>query len=852
MAEPLKGARHELSADLPVIMVLAGAADVFAVRPSGSWLPLGAIDEGGFAFRAAPPARIIVVAEPGAILAEAEPASEVADDEFARFARAVGKALPLLASTSGAHDARLADAINDAIATEIAQRHARAAATQAADQHSFDASVRSLASAASTLAMPEPSVHLPPLAATIAHLGTLQGFSVTAPTHDEMVRAASPVQAISARSGVRYRNVRLQAGWQKELSSPLLVQVVHEDSADVEWLAIRPRGRRIFCRAAGDPAWRPLARQDVQDIQTQAFEFYSPLPADRAVGFIDIARMAFRSAQAHWVVAILGALAVSVLGLLTPLLTDFVVSSVIPQGDAAPLIEVGMLLGLVAVVAFVLTLIQALAVAAIGQHASRTVQGAMWARLLALPVSFFQDFTSGELAVRVLAIDSLQGLISPQIATSALAAIFGLINLVVMFVIDPMLAAVGAAFLVVTVVLLFVASRKIAAMATISLRATRSANSWMVQLLRGVTKIRMAHAENRLEARYLTITAEQTVAAQQTRITGWISAWTIFAVVAAPASFYLIIAAQWGGSLDRISAGKYMALSTAFGMAFAGIAGLTWLLFPIANAGPTLEMVRPLMDALPESVDGVRDPGPLRGAIELRDVRYRYTDDGPLVLKAMSITIEPGEFVAIVGPSGAGKSTLSRLLLGFASPTSGEVLFDGMDLRDLDHRALRAQLGVVIQGGSLMQGSVAENILGAMDEDLDRAWEAADAVGLGDDIRAMPMQMHTRVDPQTVSGGQAQRILLARAIVRRPAVLILDEATNALDNASQAQVTRALEGLRATRIVIAHRLSTIRHADRILVLADGELQASGTFDELARVPGLFAQMVAAQQLTADA
>ena len=175
-----------------------------------------------------------------------------------------------------------------------------------------------------------------------------------------------------------------------------------------------------------------------------------------------------------------------------------------------------------------------------------------------------------------------------------------------------------------------------------------------------------------------------------------------------------------------------------------------------------------------------------------------------------------------------------------------------MDLRDLDHRALRAQLGVVIQGGSLMQGSVAENILGAMDEDLDRAWEAADAVGLGDDIRAMPMQMHTRVDPQTVSGGQAQRILLARAIVRRPAVLILDEATNALDNASQAQVTRALEGLRATRIVIAHRLSTIRHADRILVLADGELQASGTFDELARVPGLFAQMVAAQQLTADA
>jgi len=212
----------------------------------------------------------------------------------------------------------------------------------------------------------------------------------------------------------------------------------------------------------------------------------------------------------------------------------------------------------------------------------------------------------------------------------------------------------------------------------------------------------------------------------------------------------------------------------------------------------------------------------------------------------LSFTVAPGSMVALVGPSGAGKSTVTRLLLGFETPEDGQVLFDGRDLQDLDLSLVRRQMGVVVQEGSILHGSILKNIIGSVSQDIDSAWAAAEGAAFADDIRAMPMGIQTIVDPSNISGGQAQRILLARAIVNKPAIIILDEATSALDNESQAIVTKAMSDLKATRIVIAHRLSTIRSADTIIVIDKGVAVERGTYAELMALGGVFASQVSRQ------
>jgi ATP-binding cassette subfamily C protein len=223
-------------------------------------------------------------------------------------------------------------------------------------------------------------------------------------------------------------------------------------------------------------------------------------------------------------------------------------------------------------------------------------------------------------------------------------------------------------------------------------------------------------------------------------------------------------------------------------------------------------------------VDGVKeDPGELTGAVDIEHVSFRYEADGPLVLRDITVHAKPGEFIAFVGPSGSGKSTVMRLLLGFEGPEAGSIYYDGRELGGLDLRALRRQIGVVLQSGRLMTGDIYTNIVGSAPLPMEAAWEAARMAGFADDIRQMPMGMHTVISEGggTLSGGQRQRLMIARAIVHRPRILLFDEATSALDNRTQAIVSASLEGLRATRMVIAHRLSTIIRADRIYVKERG-------------------------------
>ena len=237
--------------------------------------------------------------------------------------------------------------------------------------------------------------------------------------------------------------------------------------------------------------------------------------------------------------------------------------------------------------------------------------------------------------------------------------------------------------------------------------------------------------------------------------------------------------------------------------------------------------------------------------LEVKNLSAKVKDSDINILNKLSLKIKPGEYVALVGKTGCGKSTLMRLLLGFEKPEKGAIFYDDKDIDKIDLKSLRRKIGTVMQSGGLFQGDIFSNLaIAAPNLTLDEAWEAAEIAGIADDIRRMPMGMQTFISEGQggISGGQKQRIMIARAVAPKPKILIFDEATSALDNVTQKHISEALDKLKCTRIVIAHRLSTIEHCDRILVLEGGKITEEGTYDELIKQDGMFAELVKRQRL----
>lgn len=517
------------------------------------------------------------------------------------------------------------------------------------------------------------------------------------------------------------------------------------------------------------------------------------------------------------------------LSLLLPMLTGLVVGRILPGGVAAPLVAIGLALLAATLTTSVLDFVSGVALLRATGRMEARMQAALFMRLLSLPPDFFRQRSAGDLSNRVTDLGQVRQILGGPAMVALLSALFSswVFPLLFFYSVPLALWAVGLSLLWLGLSA-SLAWRQMALQRT-TLAQQGALSSLVLQLLTGIAKLRAAGAVRRAYALWArnfaglrrTVFASNTVNARLAVLSG-------FAVAGLPAAI-VMADTVWSTDPER-----FIPFFAAFGQFVAAVFALNSSLTQLLLVPPLFERADTILKATPEDRAARPDPGPLSGRVELSRIAFRYRPDGPLTLEDLSLKAEPGEFIAIVGPSGAGKSTLVRLLLGFEQPESGSVLFDGKDLQRIDVRAVRRQCGVVLQDGRLLLGDIFRNIVGSSPHTLDEAWEAARVAGIEDEIKSLPMGMRTWLmeGGGTFSGGERQRLMIARAVVSKPRILILDEATSALDSRTQEAVTRALEQMQATRIVIAHRLSTIRKAHRVYVLQAGQRVQEGTYEEL--------------------
>jgi NHLM bacteriocin system ABC transporter ATP-binding protein len=680
-----------------------------------------------------------------------------------------------------------------------------------------------------------------PLLAALRAVAAASGIAVR-PVRDTraLLGGKDPLGALTRASGVFSRRIELGGTWWQQDLGPLLA--FRRDARPVALLPVSPRRYRLVDAAAGTSI--PVTPDVAATVGSTAHVLYRAF-APHAVGVRELVRFGLRGAAKDVGLLATAGIAAALLALLIPVVSGIILDDVIPQAERSQLGQVTFLLIAVAIATALFGFVQSLSVLRIRGHLDASTESAVWDRLLRLPMSFFRDYTAGDLANRAMGINAISATLSMVSLHSVFSGVFSIFSLGLLFWYDWKLALIGLGLVVVaaivSTVLYWLQLQYQRPLYTVIGRITGE----ILQLLTGISKLRVAAAEPRAFASWAELYAEQSRLRVKTQSRA--NAATVFgSAFHGYATLVILIGIVW--LAREMQAGQFLAFITAFGQFSGGMMGMLGALDSSMAVVPLYERARPILRALPESDAEAADPGELAGLVELADVFFRYDTGGEFVLAGVSLRVEPGEFVAITGPSGAGKSTLLRLLLGFESPERGTVAYDRRTLAGVDLRAVRQQLGVVLQDATLMPGSIFDNIVGSSSLTEADAWEAARMAGLDDFIRGLPMGMRTFVSEGAVtfSGGQRQRLMIARAIVSHPRILLFDEATSALDNQTQAVVRDAIAHLNATRIVIAHRLSTVQEADRIVVLERGRIVQEGTYGELIAIPGPFAELARRQ------
>jgi NHLM bacteriocin system ABC transporter ATP-binding protein len=727
--------------------------------------------------------------------------------------------------------------------TAEAQRQRERLENRRAHDHELEAeSTRSLLATLRGRRLTHLPAGLPPVVTALVIAAEAAGARV-APSRIRSIAALDAerldVAELAARLRVPLRRIKLSGRWWLQAGLP---RVAFMSGRPV---ALLPRRRRYVARDAdGDTV--ALGAANAATVEPTAYAVYPRLPSGPARAR-DLWRIALL--QSRWDLTALVGLTALLAGVsaVFPFATAQIIGTIIPSGNRDELVEILIVVGVFTIVELLASIGQALLLLGLSSNAAERLTAAVWNRLLQLPASFLRGVSSGELAAEVTAFDQMRALVSSSLAAALVGSALMLGGIGVLLGISIPVAAAELAIIILALAIGWWIVARYGRWLERSIEERNRLNGLLLGLFGGIAKLRVAGAERRGGALWAHDYAFQQAAQ---RAAGMERVWLTMLQGVLPGLLLLGAIAAFGTiELRSVAITDFSEAVAASAQVAIGAAAVATVAATMAQVRPLYRSTRRILDATPAVADDVALPGPLRGDFELTAVTFGYADGRP-VLRNVSFAIEAGSFVAIVGPSGAGKSTVLRLLLGFEFPWEGEVLLDGRALRGLDLEAVRRQMGTVIQGARVTAGSLMTNILGSLPLGPEAAWRAAELAEIAADIRAMPMGMSTVVPEGGTgfSGGQLQRILLARALVREPRILLLDEATSQLDNSTQRIVSDNLTALGVTRVVAAHRLSTVRHADRIVVLDHGQVVEQGAFDELLAAGGLFARLAQRQTL----
>ncbi len=618
--------------------------------------------------------------------------------------------------------------------------------------------------------------------------------------------------------GIMYRPVKLEKNWYKNASGAMLGKLKTGEA-----VALLPDKLGLY--GFFDPTTQKrvrLGRKTQELLEEDAYCFYKPFPL-RKIGVRDLLQYIIGTVSPSTIVCvILITLCATLVGMITPRITKLLFSDVLESGSARLLLSIAVLYVCTSLSLLMIGGIKSLLMNRINTEMNVSVQAATMARILSLPADFFKKYNSGEITSRAQYIGSLCQTLVQTFLSTGLTSIFSLVYITQIFVYAKELVIPALCITLVTLAFSIVSSL---AQMKISKRHMELSGK-----MSGMT-YQISGSEKRMFARWMNEYAEES------KYTYGTPPFIMFnGVISTAISLASTIVMYFFAVQSGVSVADYTAFNAAYGMLSGALMSVAGIALTAARIKPVIDMAKPIMDAEPEISEGKH---------------IVYEDNSPLVVDDLSLKIKPGQYVAIVGKTGCGKSTLMRLLLGFEKPQKGAIYYDGRDMGTLDLKSLRKRIGVVTQNGKLFQGDIYSNIIiSAPYLSVDDAWKAAEIADIADDIRAMPMGMHTIISEGAggISGGQKQRLMIARAVAPNPKVLMFDEATSALDNITQKKVSEALDALKCTRIVIAHRLSTIKQCDRIIVLDGGKIVEDGNYDQLIDKKGYFYELVERQKL----
>ena len=615
----------------------------------------------------------------------------------------------------------------------------------------------------------------------------------------------------------------------------LLIGFKKQDNAPV---AIYRAKRKTWIYDPASETHSPFSKHAL--LCPNGFEIYISLDAE-VNGVFDIIKFTFSTELAAISALIAASIVVMLFNLSIPIITNLLVGTILPQNDKDLLFQCLFIIVLLTISLTAADYLKNLMTLRLEGISDLRLQTAIWDRLLKLPMQFISQFNTADLASRVNSILKIRILLANGVITTVIAGFTSLSYFVLMFVFDYQLALWASGFSLASAICLSLITLKAVRIQELAILKYANMTNFSYQSIKGMPQIRSGGSEPFIFLNWMSEVDELT--SLELRLDKCNDALERYGVLVSPLAnlviFSVIVARviEVGSSLDI---NNLVVAFISFNAAFSSFNGsMTSLIDTIANvAGEVIVLwkrAEPILYATVEEgykKDAIHHC--LNGDIYFKSINYQFPDTRISLFNDISFGIDAGSHVAITGESGCGKSTLIKMLLGFIKPDSGEILIDNIPLMQLSIRHYRRQLGVVLQNAQSGPGSIFDVVCGGINRSEEAVWEALAMAAIADEVKKMPMQLETILSGSggTISGGQAQRIAIARALITKPKVLIMDEATSALDNTSQEHITDTIEQLGITRISIAHRLSTIQHSDKIVLLRRNQKLIEGTWDEL--------------------